>query len=51
MRFFESALKESRASVTPEMEREYEELRSELKREGPRGRQIGFRAPERIAAD
>ncbi|HLM69475.1 MAG TPA: AAA family ATPase, partial [Longimicrobium sp.] len=49
MRFFESALKESRASVTPEMEREYEELRSELKREGPRGRQIGFRAPERTA--
>ena len=50
MRFFESALKESRASVTPEMEREYEELRSELKREGPRGRQIGFRAPERAPA-
>jgi hypothetical protein len=35
MQFFEAALKESRASVTPEMEREYEELRSELKREGP----------------
>jgi transitional endoplasmic reticulum ATPase len=54
MRFFEEALKEARASVTPEMEREYEELRTELKREGPRGRTIGFRAPtvpERTAAD
>ncbi|CAA9360483.1 MAG: AAA family ATPase Cdc48 [uncultured Gemmatimonadetes bacterium] len=51
MRVFELALKESRASVTPEMEREYEELRNELKREGPRGRQIGFRAPTSLAAD
>ncbi|HEX8429840.1 MAG TPA: CDC48 family AAA ATPase [Longimicrobium sp.] len=46
MKIFEAALLESRASVTPEMEREYEQLRSELKRENPHGgRQIGFRAP------
>jgi transitional endoplasmic reticulum ATPase len=41
MRFFEAALKETRASVTPEMEKEYEELQDQLKRESPRGR-IGF---------
>jgi transitional endoplasmic reticulum ATPase len=45
MRFFEAALKETRASVTPDMEREYEELAEQLKRESPRGpRQIGFAA-------
>ncbi|MBV9774042.1 MAG: CDC48 family AAA ATPase, partial [Gemmatimonadetes bacterium] len=43
MRFFEAGLKESRASVTPEMEREYEEIAETLKRESPRGpRRIGF---------
>jgi transitional endoplasmic reticulum ATPase len=42
MRFFESALKETRASVTEEMEREYEEIREQLKRESPGGRRIGF---------
>jgi transitional endoplasmic reticulum ATPase len=42
MRFFEEGLKETRASVTPEMEREYEELAESLKRESPRGRSIGF---------
>jgi transitional endoplasmic reticulum ATPase len=41
MRFFEAALKETRASVTPDMEKEYEELQDQLKRESPRGR-IGF---------
>jgi transitional endoplasmic reticulum ATPase len=44
MRLFESALKETRASVTEEMEREYKELAETLKSESPRGRrkQIGF---------
>ncbi len=45
MRFFEEALKESRASVTPEMEKEYEEITESLKRESPFGsRTIGFQA-------
>ena len=52
MRLFEAGLKESRASVTPEMEREYEQIADELKREGPGGRRIGFALPaERAAAD
>ena len=53
MRFFERALKEVRASVTPEMEREYEEMAETLKRESPRGpRRIGFSVDEgRMAAD
>src|SRR5690606_30040108 len=43
MDLFETALKESRASVTPEMEREYEEIAETLKHESPRGsRTIGF---------
>ena len=44
MRLFESAMKETRASVTEEMEREYKELAETLKSESPRGRrkQIGF---------
>ena len=44
MRLFESALSETRASVTEEMEREYRELAETLKSESPRGRrkQIGF---------
>jgi transitional endoplasmic reticulum ATPase len=42
MRFFETALKETRASVTPETEREYEQLARTLKQESPRGRRIGF---------
>nr|MBA2669921.1 hypothetical protein [Gemmatimonadota bacterium] len=41
--FFEEALKESRASVTPEMEKEYEEIADMLKSESPFGsRTIGF---------
>jgi transitional endoplasmic reticulum ATPase len=44
MRFFEEGLKETRASVTPEMEREYEDIADSLKRESPRGRTIGFQA-------
>jgi transitional endoplasmic reticulum ATPase len=40
---FEKALAEGRASVTPEMEREYEELRNQLKQQGPtQRRRIGF---------
>jgi transitional endoplasmic reticulum ATPase len=42
MSYFDQALKETRASVTPEMEREYEELARTLKQESPRGRRIGF---------
>jgi transitional endoplasmic reticulum ATPase len=42
MSCFERALADSRASVTPEMEREYEAVLQELKREAPRGRKIGF---------
>jgi transitional endoplasmic reticulum ATPase len=43
MRFFEQALKETRASVTEEMDREYRELAATLKSESPRGRKrIGF---------
>ncbi len=47
MRFFEKALTETHASVTPEMEREYSELAETLKHESPRGpRRIGFDLPE-----
>lgn len=43
MRFFRQALKETRPSVTPEMEREYERIYETLKSESPRGvRRIGF---------
>jgi transitional endoplasmic reticulum ATPase len=44
MRFFETGLAETRASVTTEMEREYEQIAEELKRESPQGRKIGFQA-------
>jgi transitional endoplasmic reticulum ATPase len=40
---FEQALRESRPSVTPEMERDYEEMLRSLKQQGPQQRQsIGF---------
>ncbi|HEX6135213.1 MAG TPA: CDC48 family AAA ATPase [Longimicrobiales bacterium] len=42
MRFFEDALGETRASVTPEMDREYRDLVRTLKQESPRGGRIGF---------
>ena len=45
MHFFEQALKETRASVTPEMEKEYETLADELKRQHPRSGRIGFNVP------
>ncbi|MGH7467209.1 MAG: CDC48 family AAA ATPase [Longimicrobiales bacterium] len=51
-RFFEEALKETHASVTPEMEEEYEELYRTLKSESPRGpKRIGFSVKEQMAAD
>jgi transitional endoplasmic reticulum ATPase len=43
MRLFERALTETRASVTKEMEREYERMADELKQENPRT--IGFGLP------
>jgi transitional endoplasmic reticulum ATPase len=39
---FEGALKETRASVTPEMERDYEEMVRTLKQEGPVRQRVGF---------
>lgn len=39
---FERALKETRTSVTAEMQREYEAMLVELRREAPRRRPIGF---------
>ena len=39
---FEEALADSRPSVTPEVEKEYERMRRQLKQEDPRGRTIGF---------
>ena len=40
---FETALDDTRPSVTPEVEREYERMRRQLKQEDPRGgRPIGF---------
>ena len=57
MRLFDKALKETRASVTEQMEREYRELAETLKSESPRGRnkRIGFAVDrpqqEAVAAD
>jgi len=39
---FEAALRETRPSVTPEMEEEYRRIVEELKQENPRGSRIGF---------
>jgi transitional endoplasmic reticulum ATPase len=39
---FEQALKETRASVTPEMEDQYRKIAEQLKQENPRGERIGF---------
>ncbi|OHV82195.1 CDC48 family AAA ATPase [Rhizobium sp. LCM 4573] len=47
---FEQALSETRPSVTPEMEREYEEIQRTLKQQGPNRQQIGF-VPLRQAAE
>ena len=45
MRMFEQALEDSRASVTPEIEREYQRLAEKLKQESPGVRRIGFALP------
>ncbi len=50
MAHFEQSLRETRPSVTPEMEREYEELVGTLKQTGPRRQAIGF-LPLRQAAE
>jgi transitional endoplasmic reticulum ATPase len=50
MAHFEQSLRETRASVTPEMEREYEELVGTLKQTGPQRQPIGF-LPLRQAAE
>jgi transitional endoplasmic reticulum ATPase len=42
MALFERALTETRATVTPELEREYRRIAEQLKQESPRGRRIGF---------
>jgi transitional endoplasmic reticulum ATPase len=42
---FEAALKETRASVTPEMERDYEEIKSKIKQEAMSSGGIGFISP------
>ena len=48
MGFFLKSLEETRASVTSDMEREYEEMAEQLKQENPRGRRtIGFQVTER----
>jgi transitional endoplasmic reticulum ATPase len=52
MRLFEEALHSTRASVTPEMEEEYQELYKTLKSESPRGpKRIGFNVSDQMAAD
>lgn len=45
MEYFERALGEVRASVTPEMERDYERIAAELKQRGAEPRRIGFVLP------
>ncbi|WP_128560249.1 CDC48 family AAA ATPase [Methylobacterium crusticola] len=47
---FDAALHETRASVTPEMEQEYETMLRTLKQEGPQRQPIGF-VPLRPAAE
>lgn len=45
MKHFEKALKDSRASVTPEMEEEYSKMEAQLKQNAMRAEPIGFVAP------
>jgi transitional endoplasmic reticulum ATPase len=42
---FEEALQESRASVTPEMERDYEQMAARLKQDAAALQPIGFVGP------
>jgi transitional endoplasmic reticulum ATPase len=46
MEFFQQALTQTRASVTRELEREYEEMAETLKQESPGGKRIGFALQE-----
>ncbi len=46
---FEAALTESRASVTPETERDYEQMASRLKQDAASAQPIGFAFPARAA--
>ncbi|MBR0552960.1 CDC48 family AAA ATPase [Stakelama marina] len=48
MTHFRAALKESRASVTPEMERDYERMAAKLKQEAVSIQPIGFIAPGQL---
>ena len=45
---FESALTESRASVTPEMEKDYEKIASQLKQDAAAIQPIGFISPGQL---
>ncbi len=47
---FDEALKESRASVTPEVERDYEEMEARLKQDATAIRPIGFVSPGQLEA-
>ncbi|PAX07914.1 CDC48 family AAA ATPase [Sphingomonas lenta] len=47
---FEAALQESRATVTPEMERDYEQMTSRLKQDAAAVQPIGFIAPGQLQA-
>jgi transitional endoplasmic reticulum ATPase len=50
MKHFEAALKETRASVTPEMERDYANIQNTLKTDAYRPASIGFVAPGMLTA-
>ena len=50
MAHFEAALEETRASVTPEMEREYEQIQATLKQSAMQVDPIGFIAPGMLRA-
>lgn len=52
MSYFDQALKDTRASVTPEMEEEYRQLVDHLKRERPLGeRRLGFAIADGASAE
>ena len=45
---FEEALTESRASVTPEMEKDYEKIAAQLKQDAAAIQPIGFISPGQL---
>ena len=47
---FEEALDEARASVTPEMEQDYEQIAAKLKQDAAAIQPIGFAFPNRSKA-